>query len=236
MIRVLIADDHIPIRRAFVALIDADEELQVVAEAGTGREAVDRALATIPQVILMDVRMPVLDGIAATRRICDEFALRHTRVLMLTTFDLDEYVYAALRAGASGFVLKDIQPDDLLNAIRVVAAGEALLAPRVTRRLISQFAAQDRTGPSAGPGGGPGQAGSGDRPFDGLTEREREIVRLVARGLSNGEIADQLVISPLTVKTHVSRAMTKLGCRDRAQVVTLAFEYGLVRPGARRDP
>jgi DNA-binding NarL/FixJ family response regulator len=217
MIRVLVADDNAPIRRAFAALVDSDENCHVVAEAGTGQEAVDRALATVPHVVLMDVRMPVLDGITATRRICDEFTLRHTRVLMLTTFDLDEYVYAALRAGASGFVLKDIPPDDLLKAVRIVAAGDALLAPRVTRRLITQFTARDGQIPTSG-------------MFDCLTDREREIVRLVARGLSNQEIAGQLVISPLTVKTHVSHAMTKLDCRDRAQVVALAFEHGLVRP------
>lgn len=217
MIRVLVADDHAPIRRAFAALVDSDEGCRVVAEAATGQEAVDRALATLPHVILMDVRMPVLDGIAATSRICGEFALRHTRVLMLTTFDLDDYVYAALRAGASGFVLKDIQPDDLLKAVRIVAAGDALLAPRVTRRLIMQFATRDGRVPHS-------------EVFDCLTDREREIVRLVARGLSNREIAGQLVISPLTVKTHVSHAMTKLDCRDRAQIVALAFEHGLVRP------
>ncbi|MBN1174637.1 MAG: response regulator transcription factor [Micromonosporaceae bacterium] len=220
MIRVLIADDHVPIRRAFAALIDSDEDLQVVAEASTGREAVERALATLPQVILMDVRMPVMDGIEATRQISDEFALRHTRVLMLTTFDLDEYVYDALRAGASGFLLKDAQPDDLLRAIRIVAAGDALLAPRVTRRLIAQFTANDHYQPTT------------TGVFDCLTGREREIVCLVARGMSNQDIADQLFISPLTVKTHLSHAATKLGCRDRAQIVTLAFEHRLIRPGS----
>jgi len=217
VIRVLVADDHAPVRQAFAALVDSDDGMRVVAEAATGQEAIDRALATAPHVVLMDVRMPLVDGLAATRRICAEFALRHTRVLVLTTFDLDEYVFEALRAGASGFVLKDIPPEDLLAAIRVVAAGDALLSPRVTRRLITRFAAVAR------------ETDAGE-VFDCLTAREREIVALVARGLSNGEIAERLVISPLTVKTHVSHAITKLGCRDRAQVVTLAFQHRLVRP------
>ncbi|NLT54208.1 MAG: response regulator transcription factor [Actinomycetales bacterium] len=223
MIRVLVADDQVLLRRAFAALLDSDEGVQVVAEAGTGREAVERSRATLPDVVLMDIRMPIMDGIAATREICADPVLRGTRVLVLTTFDLDEYVYEALRAGASGFLLKDVEPVELLRAVRVVAAGDALLAPRVTRRLILEFAAR------------PGTSAPSSGVVDRLTEREREIVRLVAYGLSNLEIAGQLVISPLTVKTHVSRVLSKLGCRDRAQLVGLAYEHHLVRPGDRRQ-
>jgi DNA-binding NarL/FixJ family response regulator len=192
--------------------------MEVVGEAADGREAVDLAGRVLPQVVLMDIRMPRLDGLEATRLICADGNLRETRVLVLTTFDLDEYVYAALRAGASGFLLKDAGPTELLQAIRIVAAGEALLAPSITRRLIAEFASRPD------PRKGPPELGE-------LTEREHEILRLVAAGLSNDEIARRLVISPLTAKTHVSRILGKLGCRDRAQLVTVAYETGLVTPG-----
>lgn len=219
MIRVLVADDQAPIRRAFAALIDSDPEMQVVAEAATGREAVDRGRATLPHVVLMDVRMPMMNGIDATREICADAALRRTKILVLTTFDLDEYVYQALRAGASGFLLKDVEPSDLLQAVRAVAAGDALIAPRVTRRLITRFVAYpDDPAPPA-------------HRLPAVTEREQDVIRLIARGLSNQEIGHRLEISPLTVKTHVSRILTKLDCRDRAQLVALAYESGLVVPG-----
>jgi DNA-binding NarL/FixJ family response regulator len=193
--------------------------MEVGGEATNGREAVDLARTVLPHVVLMDIRMPVLDGLEATRLICSDPTLTHTHVLVLTTFDLDEYVYKALRAGASGFLLKDAGPRELLHAIRVVADGDALIAPSITKRLIAEFAARrdPNTTPSA---------------VAELTEREREILRLVARGLTNAEIADRLVISPLTTKTHVSRILRKLECRDRAQAVTVAYESGLVTPGA----
>ncbi len=218
MIRVLVADDQAAVRAGFAALIAAEDEMEVAGEAGNGREAVDIARRVFPQVVLMDVRMPVLDGLEATRLICSDPTLTNTRVLMLTTFDLDEYVYAALRAGASGFLLKDAGPNELLHAIRVVAAGDALLAPAITRRLIAEFAA--RPDPRQPP-----------PEIAELTERESEILRLVAAGLSNAEIAGRLVISPLTAKTHVSHILGKLGSRDRAQLITLAYETGLVTPG-----
>jgi DNA-binding NarL/FixJ family response regulator len=217
MIRVLVADDQAAVRGGFAALIDAQPEMEVVGQAANGREALDLARRVFPHVVLMDVRMPVLDGLEATRVICADPHLQSTRVLVLTTFDLDEYVYGALRAGASGFVLKDTRPRDLLRAIEVVAAGDALLAPSVTRRLIAEFAA--RRDPAEPP---PALAE--------LTEREREVTRLVAEGLTNREIADRLVISPLTAKTHVSNVLRKLGCRDRAALVALAYESGLVSP------
>ena len=217
MIRVLVADDQAAVRGGFAALIDAQPEMEVVGQAANGREALDLARRVFPHVVLMDVRMPVLDGLEATRVICADPHLQSTRVLVLTTFDLDEYVYGALRAGASGFVLKDTRPRDLLRAIEVVAAGDALLAPSVTRRLIAEFAA--RRDPAEPP---PALAE--------LTEREREVMRLVAEGLTNHEIADRLVISPLTAKTHVSNVLRKLGCRDRAALVALAYESGLVSP------
>jgi DNA-binding NarL/FixJ family response regulator len=220
LIRVLVADDQALVRGGFVALIDSEDDMEVVAEASNGREAVDRARVTFPRVVLMDIRMPVLDGLEATRLICADEHLPDTRVLVLTTFDLDEYVYRALRAGASGFLLKDTEPVELLRAIRVVAAGEALLAPGITRRLIAEFAA--RRDPLAEP----------PAALAELTPRELEVMRLVARGLSNGEIARELVISPLTAKTHVSRILAKLDCRDRAQLVTLAYESGAAVPGA----
>jgi DNA-binding NarL/FixJ family response regulator len=222
MTRVVIADDQAAVRGGFAALIAAEEEMEVSGEAANGREAVDIARRVFPHVVLMDIRMPVLDGLEATRLICADPTLADTRVLVLTTFDLDEYVYAALRAGASGFLLKDTGPAELLQAIRIVAAGEALLAPAVTRRLIAEFVA--RPDPQALPA-----------ELAELTEREREILRLVAAGLSNADIAGRLVISPLTAKTHVSRILAKLACHDRAQLVALAYETGLVTPGTRGD-
>jgi DNA-binding NarL/FixJ family response regulator len=218
VIRVLVADDQAAVRGGFAALIASEDEMDVAGEATNGREAVDLARAVLPHVVVMDVRMPVLDGLEATRLICSDPTLQATRVLVLTTFDLDEYVYKALRAGASGFLLKDAGPRELLKAIRVVAAGDALIAPSITRRLIAEFAA--RRDPNEPPSA-----------VADLTEREREILRLVARGLSNPEIADRLVISPLTAKTHVSHILGKLDCRDRAQLVTLAYESGFVTPG-----
>jgi DNA-binding NarL/FixJ family response regulator len=218
VIRVLVADDQAAVRGGFAALIASDDKMDVAGEATNGREAVDLARSVFPHVVVMDVRMPVLDGLEATRLICADPTLQGTRVLVLTTFDLDEYVYKALRAGASGFLLKDAGPRELLNAIRVVAAGDALIAPSITKRLIVEFAA--RRDPNEPPAA-----------VAELTEREREILRLVSRGLTNAEIADRLMISPLTTKTHVSRILRKLDCRDRAQLVTLAYESGLVTPG-----
>jgi DNA-binding NarL/FixJ family response regulator len=218
VIRVLLADDQAAVRGGFAALIASEPEMEVAGEAANGREAVDLARRVSPHVVLMDIRMPVLDGLEATRLICSDPALAQTRVLVLTTFDLDEYVYEALRAGASGFLLKDAGPRELLHAIQVIAQGDALIAPSVTRRLIAEFAA--RRDPREPPA-----------PLAELTEREREILALVARGLTNAEIAGRLVISPLTAKTHVSRILRKLACRDRSQLVTLAYETGLINPG-----
>jgi DNA-binding NarL/FixJ family response regulator len=218
VIRVLLADDQAAVRGGFAALIASEPEMEVAGEAANGREAVDLARRVSPHVVLMDIRMPVLDGLEATRLICSDPALAQTRVLVLTTFDLDEYVYEALRAGASGFLLKDAGPRELLHAIQVIAQGDALIAPSVTRRLIAEFAA--RRDPREAPA-----------PLAELTEREREILALVARGLTNAEIAGRLVISPLTAKTHVSRILRKLACRDRSQLVTLAYETGLINPG-----
>jgi DNA-binding NarL/FixJ family response regulator len=223
VIRVLVADDQAAVRGGFAALIDAQDHMQVVGEAADGREAVDLARRVFPHVVLMDVRMPRLDGLEATRIICSDRHLEATRVLVLTTFDLDEYVYGALRAGASGFLLKETRPLDLLRAIEIVAAGDALLAPSITRRLIAEFAA--RRDPAVAP---PALAE--------LTDREREITQLVAEGLTNGEIAGRLVISPLTAKTHVSNVLRKLGCRDRAALVALAYECGLVAAGVDGGP
>jgi DNA-binding NarL/FixJ family response regulator len=218
VIRVLVADDQAAVRGGFAALIAAQENMQVVGEATNGREAVDLAGRLLPHVVLMDIRMPVLDGVEATRLICGDPNLARARVLVLTTFDLDEYVYSALRAGASGFLLKDTRPRDLLQAIEVVAAGDALISPTITRRLIAEFAArQDPQQPPAA--------------LAELTEREREVLRLVGGGLSNAEIAGRLVISPLTAKTHVSNVLRKLDCRDRAALVALAYESGLIAPG-----
>jgi DNA-binding NarL/FixJ family response regulator len=218
VISVLVVDDQPAVRNGFAALIDAQENMHLAGEAADGREAVAMASACRPSVVLMDVRMPVLDGVAATRLICADPALAATRVLMLTTFDLDEYVHDALRAGASGFLLKDTRPRDLLHAIEVVAAGHAMLAPTATLRLIREFTARCPQAPRP------------DLLFE-LTEREREVLGLVARGRNNDEIADELVISPLTAKTHVRNVLAKLDCRDRAALTALAYESGLITPG-----
>jgi DNA-binding NarL/FixJ family response regulator len=221
--RVLIADDQALVRAGFRMILDAEDDLEIVGEAPDGAAAVERALALRPDVVLMDIRMPEVDGIEATRRIAaavgdDE---RPVRVLMLTTFDLNEYVYEALRAGASGFLLKDVPPEQLAAGIRVVAAGEALLAPSITKRLIAEFAGARPAEPPAPPPG-----------FADLTARELEVFRCIARGLSNAEIAEELVVSETTVKTHVARLLMKLGLRDRVQAVVLAYESGVVTPGA----
>jgi DNA-binding NarL/FixJ family response regulator len=240
-LRVVVADDQALVRVGFCGIIAATPGFAVVGEAGNGLEAVEAARRTKPDVILMDVRMPVMDGIEATRRITES---TDVHALILTTFDLDEYVFAALRAGASGFLLKDTLPADLLTAIRVVAAGDALLAPSVTRRLIGEFA---RTLPATGPAGGPpggamGGAQQAGPPTDGdsppgpardklqrlLTDRELEVLKMVARGMSNAEIAEELTISPATAKTHVAHLLTKLDARDRIQLVILAYQSGLV--------
>jgi DNA-binding NarL/FixJ family response regulator len=216
MIRVLIADDQALVRAGFRVLVDSAPDLEVVGEAADGLQALELARSTCPDVVLMDIRMPEMDGLTATRELAAD--PDGPRVIILTTFDIDEYVFEALRAGASGFLLKDTDPSELLTAVRVVAAGDALLAPSVTRRLIEEFATRPdphRTPPEA---------------LAVLTEREREVLALVARGLSNQEIADELVISPATAKTHVSRVMMKLGARDRAQLVVVAYETGLVQP------
>ena len=218
MIRVLLADDQALVRAGFRALLDASDGIEVVGEAGDGGEAVRLAVEHAPDVVLMDVRMPSVDGLEATRRIAADRRLAAVRVIILTTFELDEYVFEALRAGASGFLLKDTEPVELLRAVRVVASGEALLAPSVTRRLVEEYATRSRAAPRS-------------RELERLTDREREVVALAAEGLTNEEIAQRLVVSPATSKTHVSRAMVKLGVRDRAQLVVLAYETGLVTPG-----
>ena len=218
MIRVLLADDQTAVRGGFAALISAEADMEVVCEAGDGRAAVDLARRSFPNVVLMDIRMPHLDGLEATRLICADPTLSKTSVLVLTTFDLDEYVYAALRAGASGFLLKHARPDELLSAIRTIAAGDALLAPSITKRLIAEFAA--RRDPTESPAA-----------LAELTEREREILRLVAAGLSNTEIANELTISAYTAKAHIRSILAKLNRRDRTQLVTLAYESGFVTPG-----
>lgn len=217
MIRVLLADDQTLVRAGFRSILEGEADLDVVGEAADGEQAVRLARELRPDVVLMDVRMPVLDGIEATRRIVADDRLAGVKVVILTTFDLDDYVYSALRVGASGFLVKDTEPMELLHGVRVVARGDALLAPSVTRRLITEF------------------AGRVDRPVPGprlnaLTAREREVMELVAVGLSNDEIAARLVLSPATAKTHVSRIMTKLDVRDRAQLVVLAYESGMVKP------
>jgi DNA-binding NarL/FixJ family response regulator len=212
---VLVVDDQALLRTAFSSLIDAEDDLEVVGAAADGRQAVERAASLAPDVVVMDVRMPVMDGIEATRQITSGQGPGGARVLILTTFDLDEYVFEALRAGASGFALKSRPLDELLNAIRTVAAGEALLAPSVTRRLIAHFAGQARTPARTPPG------------LAELTEREREVLSLVAEGLSNAELAQALHVSLPTAKTHVSRILTKLGARDRTQLVILAYQSGL---------
>jgi DNA-binding NarL/FixJ family response regulator len=215
MIRVLVVDDQALLRGSFRMLIDTAPGLETVGEAGNGAEAVQLVRELSPDVVLMDVRMPEMDGIEATRQIS---ASSDTRVLMLTTFDLDSYVYAALRAGASGFLLKDTPPSELLSAIRTIAAGESLLAPSVTRRLIAEFTSRPE----------PAQAVA--RELTSVTEREREVLALIARGLSNTEIAEHLHVGLATVKTHVSRLLSKLNARDRAQLVIVAYETSLVRP------
>lgn len=217
MTKVLVADDQALVRGSFRLLVETSPGFVAVGEAANGVEAVELAARAQPDVVLMDVRMPEMDGIEATRRICGDPVTAGVRVLILTTFDLDEYVYAALRAGASGFLLKDTPPAELLNAIAVVAGGEALLAPRVTRRLISEFASRPE-GPF------------GAVTLEGVTEREREVLLLIARGYSNAEIASRLYLGAATVKTHISRLLAKLGARDRAQLVIAAYESGLVAP------
>ncbi|WP_312888297.1 response regulator transcription factor [Nonomuraea rhodomycinica] len=216
--RVLLADDEGLVRSGFKVLLDLEDDITVVGEAANGAEAVDRARATRPDVVLMDIRMPKVDGIRATAQIAGTRGLEQVRVLILTTYDTDEYVFDALQAGASGFLLKDAGPAELLQAIRVVAAGEALLAPRITRRLIGQFAARRTTARTA------------EDRLAVLTQREREVVALVGQGLSNHEIGAELFLSPATARTHVSRAMAKLGARDRAQLVVIAYRTGLVDP------
>ncbi|MEM9201260.1 MAG: response regulator transcription factor [Actinomycetota bacterium] len=216
-IRVALVDDHEIVRRGFASLIAPEPDLDVVAESATGIEAIDAAHHSRPDVVLMDIRMPDLDGIAATARITSNPRLDQVRVLILTTFDLDQYVYDALRAGASGFLLKDTPPQQLLDAIRTIAAGDALLAPSITRRLIEEFAARP-------------EPGADDRLGE-LTDRELDVLSQVGRGYTNAEIAQRLIISPLTAKTHVSRILAKLDARDRAQLVVIAYETGLVAPG-----
>ncbi|MFV2086587.1 response regulator transcription factor [Micromonospora sp. LOL_021] len=218
MIRVLLVDDQVLVRAGFRALLAAEGDIEVVGEAGDGAQAVRLAGQTRPDVVLMDIRMPGVDGLTATRQIAADPRLSEVRIVVLTTFELDEYVGEALRAGAAGFLVKNTQPAELIQGVRVVAAGDGLLSPSVTRRVIEQFAA--RTAAPAAP-----------RRLAELTDREREVVALVGTGLSNDEIAARLVVSPATAKTHVSRAMVKLGARDRAQLVVFAYEAGLVRPG-----
>jgi DNA-binding NarL/FixJ family response regulator len=222
MIRVLLADDQALIRAGFRMLLNSVDDIEVVGEATDGGQAVAMAVTTRADVVLMDIRMPGVDGLEATRRIAANPDLAGVRVLILTTFDADDYVYQALRAGASGFVVKDTEPADLLGAIRIVARGDALLSPGVTRRLIADIAA--RPNPAAP---------AGSYRIDLLTDREREVLTLVGGGLSNDQIAAKLYVSPLTAKTHVSRIMTKLDARDRAQLVVAAYETGLVTPGGR---
>ena len=218
VIRVLLADDQALLRAGFRALLDAQDGIDVVGEAADGREAVELTRALTPDVVLMDIRMPTLDGIAATREIAADPALAGIRIVILTTFELDEYVFDAIRAGAAGFLVKDTKPADLIEAVRVVAAGEALLSPSVTSRLIAEFAARAKQPPRSA-------------ALEELTDREREVMALAAAGLSNEQIAERLVVSSATAKTHISRAMIKLGARDRAQLVVIAYESGLVRPG-----
>jgi DNA-binding NarL/FixJ family response regulator len=218
VIRILLADDQTLIRAGFRALLTAEPDMEVVAECGTGRDAVRLAARERPDVVLMDIRMPETDGLEATRKIMADRGLAGTRIIILTTFELDEYIAEAVRAGAAGFLVKDTEPEELLRAVRVVHDGDALLSPSVTRRIMAQLALQSR-------------ATAAPVSLANITEREREVLRLVGEGLNNAEIAERLVITPLTAKTHVSRIMTKLLVRDRAQLVVLAYESGLVRPG-----
>jgi DNA-binding NarL/FixJ family response regulator len=217
VIRLLLVDDQTLVRAGFRSILDAEADLSVIAEAANGRQALSLAHQHKPDVVLMDIRMPEMDGLTATRQLLADPALTGTKVIILTTFDLDDEVYGALRAGASGFLVKDTEPTELIHAVRVVARGDALLSPSVTRRLISEFAGRTPQPPPSP------RLGS-------LTEREREVMKLVAAGLSNDEIAAKLVLSPSTAKTHVSRIMTKLSVRDRAQLVVLAYESGMVTP------
>ena len=217
-IRVLLADDQALVRAGFRALLDAQPDIEVVDEAADGEAAVAAARSLLPDVVLMDIRMPGVDGLEATQRIAADERLAAVHIVILTTFDLDEYVFEALRVGASGFLVKDTEPVELIQAVRVAARGDGLLSPSVTRRLIAEFAA--KTAPT-----------TRLTDLDALTDREREVMTLVAAGLSNDEIAQRLVVSPATAKTHVSRAMGKVRARDRAQLVVLAYETGLVRPG-----
>jgi DNA-binding NarL/FixJ family response regulator len=220
-IRLVVADDQALVRSGFIMLLSGQPDIEVIGEAANGAEAVALAASMRPDVILMDVRMPIMDGLEATRRITGDASLAATRVVILTTFDLDEYVYDALRAGASGFLLKDTLPIDLLNAIRVVAAGDALISPRITRRLIEEFARRPE----------PGAPAAAAALLAHITEREREVLGLVAKGQSNAEIAAQLYVSHPTVKTHVSRLLMKLDARDRAQLVMIAYETGVASVG-----
>ncbi|MBW9207395.1 response regulator transcription factor [Mumia sp. zg.B17] len=222
MIRVLLVDDQPLIRAGLRALLDAEDDLEVVAEAEDGASALEQAVAHRPDLVMMDVQMPVVDGIEATRRIVEDERLSSARVVVLTNYGLDEYVFDALRAGASGFLVKDTEPAEIVQALRVVADGDALLSPAITRRLISEFVARPPEVVSVS-------------TLEALTAREREVVALVGYGLSNDEIAERLVVSPTTAKTHVSRAMTKTGVRDRAQLVVFAYETGLVQPRERES-
>jgi DNA-binding NarL/FixJ family response regulator len=222
VIRVLLVDDQPLIRSGFRALLDIEDDMEVVAEAADGSEGLALAREHLPDIALVDIQMPVVDGIEATRRIAADPALSGVHVVILTNYGLDEYIFDALRAGAAGFLVKDIQPEDFLHAIRVAARGDALLAPSITRKLIDRYVTQP-----------PGTGAATGTGLEELTNREREAVALVARGLSNDQIADRMVISPLTAKTHVNRAMTKVHARDRAQLVILAYESGLVAPGGR---
>ena len=217
MIRVVVADDQALVRAGFAALLDAQSDIEVIGEADSGTSALELTRRDRPDVVLMDIRMPGLDGLAATRAIVADPGLTQVRVVVLTTFELDEYVFEAMRAGASGFLVKHTEPSELVRAVRVVADGEALLSPSVTRRLLTEFAARAKV-PAA-------------VALPDLTSREREVMTLVAEGLTNAEIGDRLFMSPATARTHVSRILTKLGARDRTQLVVLAYESGLVRPG-----
>jgi DNA-binding NarL/FixJ family response regulator len=218
MIRVVLADDQELVRAGFRALLDAQDDIEVVGEAADGAQAITVASSLRPDVVLMDIRMPCLDGLAATHEIAANPRLDAVRIVILTTFELDEYVFEAIRAGAAGFLVKDTKPGALIEAVRVVAGGDGLLSPSVTRRLIAEFATRAKVPPKSS-------------ELEELTEREREVMALAASGLSNDEIAERLVVSPATAKTHVSRAMVKLRVRDRAQLVVRAYETGLVRPG-----